>query len=93
MPAERAGSQTVRFREWKDRIAFDANVCHGKSCIKGTRIIVSALLDYLSAGESEEEILHQYPVLKREDLLAALGYATWLAHEEEELPLHTRRVR
>jgi len=50
--------------------------------------MVSAIFDYLSAGESDAEILRQYPVLKRGDLLGALGYAAWLAHEEEELSLH-----
>jgi len=40
-------------------------------------------------GESDEEILRQYPSLKSEDIRAALGYAAWLAHEEEEIPLHT----
>jgi uncharacterized protein (DUF433 family) len=51
--------------------------------------MVSVILDYLTAGESTEEILRQYPSLKSEDIRAALGHAAWLAHEEEELPLHT----
>jgi uncharacterized protein (DUF433 family) len=52
--------------------------------------MVSIVLDYLSAGESEEEILKQYPTLKTEDIRAAVAYAAWLAHEEEEHPLHTQ---
>jgi uncharacterized protein (DUF433 family) len=51
--------------------------------------MVSVVLDYLRAGESVEEILRQYPSLKRPDIQAALGYAAWLAREEEEHPLHT----
>jgi uncharacterized protein (DUF433 family) len=51
--------------------------------------MVSIVLDYLRAGEPREEILRQYPTLKPEDIDAALGYATWLAHEEDSLPLHT----
>jgi uncharacterized protein (DUF433 family) len=51
--------------------------------------MVSIILDYLKAGEPEEEILRQYPTLKRADIQAALSYAAWLAHEEEEHPLHT----
>ncbi len=76
--------------DWKDRISVDPEICHGKPCIKGTRIMVSVILDYLSAGESEEEILKQYPTLKYEDIRAAVAYAAWLAHEEEDHPLHTQ---
>jgi uncharacterized protein (DUF433 family) len=75
--------------DWQDRVSVDPNVCHGKPCIKGTRIMVSIVLDYLKAGESVETILREYPTLKEEDLRAAIGYAAWLAHEEEEQPLHT----
>jgi uncharacterized protein (DUF433 family) len=75
--------------DWRKRVAVDPKVCHGKPCIKGTRIMVSILLDYLRAGEPREEILRQYPTLKPEDIDAALGYAAWLAHEEEAHPLHT----
>jgi uncharacterized protein (DUF433 family) len=76
-------------REWRERVSIDPNICHGKPCIKGTRIMVSIVLDYLRAGESRDEILRQYPTLKPEDIDAALGYAAWLAHEEEIQPLHT----
>jgi uncharacterized protein (DUF433 family) len=75
--------------DWRDRVSIDPAMCHGKPCIKGTRIMVSIILDYLSAGESREEILRQYATLKNEDIDAALGYATWLAHEEDFHPLHT----
>jgi uncharacterized protein (DUF433 family) len=51
--------------------------------------MVSVVLDYLRAGESVDEILRQYPSLKKADVQAALGYAAWLAREEEEHPLHT----
>jgi uncharacterized protein (DUF433 family) len=51
--------------------------------------MVSIILDYLHAGESRQEILRQYPTLQRADLDAALGYAAWLAHEEDVHPLHT----
>jgi uncharacterized protein (DUF433 family) len=51
--------------------------------------MVSIILDYLKAGETTETILRQYPTLTAEDISAALGYAAWLAHEEEEQPLHT----
>jgi uncharacterized protein (DUF433 family) len=75
--------------DWRERISVNPRVCHGKPCIKGTRIMVSIVLDYLRAGEPHEEILRQYPTLKSEDIDAALAYATWLVHEEDAHPLHT----
>ena len=75
--------------DWRQRISVDPGVCHGKPCIKGTRIMVSIVLDYLKAGESVAAILEQYPTLTEGDIRAAIGYAAWLAHEEEVQPLHT----
>lgn len=74
---------------WKGRISIDPKVCHGKPCIKGTRVMVSIILDYLSANEPEEEILRQYPTLKQEDIRATIAYAAWLAKQEDEHPLYT----
>jgi uncharacterized protein (DUF433 family) len=51
--------------------------------------MVSVVLDYLAAGEPEDEVLRQHPSLAREDVRAAVAYAAWLAREEEEHPLHT----
>lgn len=64
-----------------ERISINPNICHGKACIKGTRIMVSVILDNLAAGISETEILKSYPTLTREDIQAALAYASELAHE------------
>jgi len=75
--------------DWRNRISIDPEICHGKPCIKGTRVMVSVVLDYLKAGESTETILQQYPTLVADDVFATLAYAAWLAHEEEEQPLHT----
>ena len=75
---------------WKERVTIDPEVCHGKPCIAGTRIMVSIILDYLSAGETAEDVLTQYPSLKADDVKAAIAYAAWLAHEEEEHPICTR---
>jgi uncharacterized protein (DUF433 family) len=66
---------------WRDRISVDPNICHGKPCIRGTRIFISVILDNLAAGESVDAILTAYPSLKREDVMAALAYAAELAHE------------
>ena len=76
-------------KDWQERITIDPNVCHGKACIKGTRIMVSVILDFLTAGETVDTILAEYPTLKAEDVRAAIAYAAWLAHEEEKQPLHT----
>jgi uncharacterized protein (DUF433 family) len=73
--------------EWTERIIADPNVCHGKPCIKGTRIMVAVILDNLADGMTTEEIVAQYPPLTLDDVRAAIGYAAALAREEELLPL------
>ena len=47
--------------DWQRRISVDPGICHGKPCIKGPRVMVSVVLDYLKAGASVEDILSQYP--------------------------------
>ena len=66
---------------WRERISVDPNICHGKASIKGTRIMVSVVLDNLAAGEPVERILKNYPTLNEEDIQAALQYAAELARE------------
>ncbi len=66
---------------WRDRITADPQICHGKACIKGTRIMVSVILDNLAAGEPAEEIIKSYPSLTRDDIQAAMQYAAELARE------------
>lgn len=66
---------------WQDHISVDPNVCHGKACFQGTRVLVSVILDNLAAGVPEEEILKSYPSLTPESLRAALAYAAELAKE------------
>ena len=82
------GRQTTK-KDWRARVKIDPKICHGKPCIKGTRVMVSIILDYLTAGDGEAEILRQYPQLSKADIRAAIGYAAWLAREEDEHPLHT----
>lgn len=67
--------------DWRDRIVVVPDICHGKACIKGTRIMVSSILDNMAAGIGHTEILASYPSLCEEDLLAALGYAADIARE------------
>jgi uncharacterized protein (DUF433 family) len=67
--------------DWHERISVDPRVCHGKACIKGTRIMVSVILDNLAAGLNQEEILSSYPSLTPADIHAAVAYAAELARE------------
>jgi uncharacterized protein (DUF433 family) len=67
--------------DYRGRISYDPDICHGQACIKGTRIPVSVILDNLAAGLTDEEILTGYPTLSAADLKAALAYAADLAHE------------
>ncbi len=59
---------------WKDYITVDPAICHGKACIKGTRIMVSVILDNLAAGLTKEEILSSYPTLTPEAIQAAISF-------------------
>ena len=65
---------------WQERIVVDPGICHGKACIKGSRVMVSVVLDNLAAGEPVEAIAHAYH-LEAEDIKAALLYAAELAKE------------
>jgi len=65
--------------DWQERITVDPQVCHGRPCIRGTRIMVSVILDNLAAGIPPDDILASYPALQRADIQAALEYAAELA--------------
>lgn len=67
--------------DWREHITVDPEVCHGKPCIKGTRIMVSVILDNLAAGQTGEEITESYPPVSHEDVRAAIAYAAELARE------------
>lgn len=58
-----------------DRIHIDPEIRSGKPCIKGTRVAVQDILEYLAAGMSEEEILMDFPYLVRDDIRASLAFA------------------
>ena len=59
-----------------DKITVDSEICHGKPIIRNKRITVQTILEFLSAGESQEEILRQYPSLEKEDIYACLKFAS-----------------
>jgi uncharacterized protein (DUF433 family) len=76
---------------WRERISVNAAVCHGKACIKGTRILVSTIVDNVASGSSYEEILRSYPALTKQDVEAAHAYAAELTREGTvKLPLETK---
>jgi uncharacterized protein (DUF433 family) len=64
-----------------DRITFDPNVMAGQACIRGIRITVALILNLLANGQSEAEIVEEYPELETEDIQQSLKYAAWLATE------------
>jgi uncharacterized protein (DUF433 family) len=74
--------------DWRERISVNPAICHGRACIRGTRIMVSVILDNIAAGVPRQEILCSYPALTQADIEAALAYAAELAREgTAELPL------
>jgi uncharacterized protein (DUF433 family) len=77
----------LRRNVMEERITVDHEVCHGKPCIRGTRIMVSVVLDNLAEGLTAEEIVREYPPLTPENIRAAIAYAAELAREEEMTPL------
>lgn len=66
---------------WRDYITVDPAISHGQACIKGTRIMVSVVVDNVAAGLTKEEILKSYPTLTEAAIQAALAYAAELARE------------
>jgi uncharacterized protein (DUF433 family) len=66
---------------WKGHIIVDPQICHGKACIKGTRVMVSVILDNLAEGMTPEQIAAQYPSVTLEAIQAAIAYAAELSHE------------
>jgi len=65
-----------------ERISIDPKVCHGQACIKGTRVPVHQIIGMLGNGDTIESLLKAYPHISREDVLACLEYAAWLAEEQ-----------
>ncbi|MBN1479128.1 DUF433 domain-containing protein [candidate division KSB1 bacterium] len=64
-----------------ERISVNPNICFGKPCIKGTRIWVSLILDFLANGQTIEEILDEYPSLHKDDIFAAIAYGAEMSRQ------------
>jgi uncharacterized protein (DUF433 family) len=72
---------------WPERIVIEPEVLAGKPVVRGTRLAVEFILELLAAGQSEAAILANYPGLTRDDILACLAYASYLAHEYKAYPV------
>ncbi|VXD21951.1 conserved hypothetical protein [Planktothrix serta PCC 8927] len=73
------------------RISIDPNICFGKPCIRGHRIWVSLILDFLASGVTLESLLEEYPGIEREDILACIAYGAEMSRDcYVEIPVRTR---
>jgi len=70
-----------------ERIVVDPDILAGKPVIRGTRLAVEFILELLAAGQSEQDLLTDYPGLTHDDTLACLSYASYLAHEYKAYPI------
>jgi uncharacterized protein (DUF433 family) len=72
---------------WSEQLTRDPDVCGGELCAKGTRVMVTVILDNLADGLGPAEILASYPTLTDAHIRAALSYAADLARQEQLLPM------
>jgi len=73
------------------RISIDPNICFGKPCIKGHRIWVALILDFLAGGMNKEELLQEYPQLEPADIDACIAYGAEMVRERfVEIPLERK---
>lgn len=79
--AQGLGSSAMKHEQLLARIAIDPAVCFGRPCIRGHRIWVSLILDFLANGMTIPELLEEYPQLGPEDILACIAYGAELARE------------
>jgi uncharacterized protein (DUF433 family) len=70
-----------------ERIVVDPEILAGKPVIRGSRLAVEFILELLAAGQTENEILDNYPGLTHDDILACLSFASYLAHEYKAYPI------
>ena len=78
--------------ELLSRISINPNICFGKPFIRGHRIWVSLILDYLASGVSQSELLAEYPGLQEADIRACIAYGAEMSRERfVEIPVETQR--
>lgn len=68
----------LRYPFRMERIVIEPDICNGQPTLRGTRITAQTVLEFLAAGDSMEDILEEYPTLKKEDILACLGLSSEL---------------
>ena len=73
--------------DWRAYLGGSQKICHGQLCARGTRVLVTSILDSLAEGCSREEIFEAYPALRAEHVDAAIAYAAELARQERLLPI------
>jgi uncharacterized protein (DUF433 family) len=84
----KSGGKPMTRENLLSRISIDPNICFGKPCIRGHRISVSLILDYLAGGTTIEEILEAYPSIEREDVFACIAYGAEVTRDYYvEIPL------
>jgi uncharacterized protein (DUF433 family) len=77
--------------ELLERISINPDICFGKPCIRGHRIWVSLILDFLASGASVEDILRDYPQLEELDIMACIAYGAEMSRERfVDIPLESR---
>ncbi|MEM7016193.1 MAG: DUF433 domain-containing protein [Pseudomonadota bacterium] len=69
----------------KHRIHIHPDICNGKPVIKGTRITVQTIMEFLGAGDTVEDVLEEYPSLSREDIYACIQFAAKLMSNHYEI--------
>ena len=74
-----------------ERISINPDICFGKPCIRGHRIWVSLILDFLASGASVQDILQDYPQLEEADIMACIAYGAEMSRERfVDIPLQAR---
>lgn len=79
--------KTTDMKNWKNYIEINPEIMYGKPVIKGTRITVDLILEKMSNGQQNQDIIKDFPDLKEEDLFACLAYATSLLRNEVTISL------
>lgn len=71
-----------------ERITFHPDICNGRPVVRGTRITVQTVLEFLAAGDSIEDVLDEYPDLTRDDVQSCLEYASRLMANQYSVVAH-----
>ena len=90
-PKNKNGTADLTRKDLLARITIDPKVCFGKPCIRGYRIWVSLILDFLASGTTKEEILRDYPELEDADINACIAYGAEMSRERfVEIPIQPK---